>query len=351
MPRCGPACSATQSLAVRSSQARPLRTMTKTSRCRPSGNTATVTPIVMPRPIAISSQIGNRDREAVIFPPTIAPLQSLGPAARSTTSAGMARRPGISAKPGRGATGNTTPLCRPAGERPWRRSIPTPCHRGRVRRRGADSLLESQKDVFCARVRASRAQRELRGCQGAVPRAAARDSPRPPGDARRVGHRLTRRCAHAAVALAAICCDTVRGRHTTASTEDLFFHLERLLVESCGRGRGRPAPHRAKPQRHRHDDVPDAAARVRPGSGGRVALSAHGAPRDRGAAPQHDLRRPHAHPARTADDARALSAGCDRAAGARHRTTARRVRHDQPLPAGRLRHHRDRLRHRSPAYE
>ena len=49
--------------------------------------------------------------------------------------------------------------------------------------------------------------------------------------------------------------------------EDLFFYVERLIADACGpdgAGRRRTAAHRALPQRHRHDDVPHAAARVHP---------------------------------------------------------------------------------------
>ena len=45
--------------------------------------------------------------------------------------------------------------------------------------------------------------------------------------------------------------------------EDLFFHVERLIADACGEDVGRPAAHRAQPQRHRHDDVPDAGSASR----------------------------------------------------------------------------------------
>ena len=44
--------------------------------------------------------------------------------------------------------------------------------------------------------------------------------------------------------------------------EDLFFYIERLIVACVRRGRRRPSSYGAQPQRHRHDDVPDAAAGV-----------------------------------------------------------------------------------------
>ncbi len=74
------------------------------------------------------------------------------------------------------------------------------------------------------------------------------------------------------------------------------------------RGRRRPPAHRAQPQRHRHDDVPDAAARVHRGALA-ASLELQGRPdRARVAAPRHDLRRAHAHAAGAAVDDRALPA-------------------------------------------
>ena len=108
-----------------------------------------------------------------------------------------------------------------------------------------------------------RPQRELRGCQGAVPRAAAGHPRRAPRDAGRVRHRgadADARCIREAVA--GVCRDAVRDSRYDGSCEDLFFFVERLIAERAGERR-RPAPHRAQPQRHRHDDVPHAAARVR----------------------------------------------------------------------------------------
>ena len=45
--------------------------------------------------------------------------------------------------------------------------------------------------------------------------------------------------------------------------EDLFFYVERLLDRRVRRRGGGPAAHRPQPERHRHDDVPDATAGVR----------------------------------------------------------------------------------------
>ena len=61
-------------------------------------------------------------------------------------------------------------------------------------------------------------------------------------------------------ALDSISVNAIRQTPYDGTCEDLFSHVERLLVEACGRGRGRPASHRTQPQRHRHDDVPAAAA-------------------------------------------------------------------------------------------
>ena len=43
--------------------------------------------------------------------------------------------------------------------------------------------------------------------------------------------------------------------------EDLFFYVNGQIEEACRDRRGRAPAHGAEPQRHRHDDVPDAAAR------------------------------------------------------------------------------------------
>ena len=87
------------------------------------------------------------------------------------------------------------------------------------------------------------------------------DSLRPSRDARRPRHRRAVPMAHALRdALDAISLDAVKCAPYDGSCEDLFFYVDRLLVNGVRRRRGRPAPHRPQPQRHRHDDVPDAAA-------------------------------------------------------------------------------------------
>ena len=99
--------------------------------------------------------------------------------------------------------------------------------------------------------------------KAAAPGAADGDSLRPPGDAGRAGHRLARptraRCATRSTASRST---SVRDVPYDGTCEDLFFYIERLIVEAVRRRRRRPAAHGAQPQRHRHDDVPDAAARV-----------------------------------------------------------------------------------------
>ena len=65
-----------------------------------------------------------------------------------------------------------------------------------------------------------------------------------------------------------------RASRYDGTYEDLFFYVERLIVAGLRRGRGRPAAHRALAQRHRHDDVPDAAARADPGARRGVAAAA-----------------------------------------------------------------------------
>ena len=59
------------------------------------------------------------------------------------------------------------------------------------------------------------------------------------------------------------------GRRYDGTCEDLFFYVERLIVAGRRADVGRAPAHRPQPQRHRHDDVPDAAAgdRARPAGG------------------------------------------------------------------------------------
>ena len=82
-------------------------------------------------------------------------------------------------------------------------------------------------------------------------------------------------------ALDAVSTDEVRRVTYDGTYEDLFFYVERLIV-SAGRGGSRwPAAYRPLPQRHRHDDVPDAAAGAGAGGAGAVAAPAAGAARPR----------------------------------------------------------------------
>ena len=82
-------------------------------------------------------------------------------------------------------------------------------------------------------------------------------------------------------ALDAVSLDEVRDVRFDGTCEDLFFYVERLLVDVVRRRGRRPAAHRPQPQRHRHDDVPDAPAGVRAGAGRRGARAAREPPRSR----------------------------------------------------------------------
>ena len=75
----------------------------------------------------------------------------------------------------------------------------------------------------------------------------------------RLGPRTRARCATR----------STRSRRTTirrvkydGTCEDLFFYIERLIVAACGDDVAGRLHTARSPQRHRHDDVPDAAARV-----------------------------------------------------------------------------------------
>ena len=72
-----------------------------------------------------------------------------------------------------------------------------------------------------------------------------------------------------ATALDAVSLDDLRAAAYDGTYEDFFFYVERLIVQGCGEDRRRPSPHGAQPQRHRHDDVPDAAAGVHARAAGR----------------------------------------------------------------------------------
>ena len=84
-------------------------------------------------------------------------------------------------------------------------------------------------------VRLARPQRELRGRQDAVPGAADGDPLRAPRDARRPRHRLARatrtRCARRSTRSRS---RDIRRTPYDGTCEDLFFYVERLLVDACG---------------------------------------------------------------------------------------------------------------------
>ena len=114
------------------------------------------------------------------------------------------------------------------------------------------------------------------------------------------------------------------------------------------RGRGRPAAHRALAQRHRHDDVPDAAAGDGAGAGRRDAGAAPTCCSTLAARHPGDVFPAHTHtqPAQPIDD-RALPDGGRRTARARHRPAAGGLCEHQPEPARRVRDHRHRVSDRS----
>jgi argininosuccinate lyase len=61
-------------------------------------------------------------------------------------------------------------------------------------------------------------------------------------------------------ALDGISVEAIKCTPYDGTCEDLFFYIERHPGSCVRRRRCRPSAHRAQPQRHRHDDVPDAAA-------------------------------------------------------------------------------------------
>ena len=131
--------------------------------------------------------------------------------------------------------------------------------------------------------------------------------------------RRPRRCATASARRwTAISLDEVRACAYDGTYEDLFFYVERLIVAGVRRRRRRPAAHRPQPQRHRHDDVPDAAAGVRLGAARRDACDCARSLLDLAESHRETVFAvSHAHTAGAADDGGALPAGGCRAARAR----------------------------------
>ena len=160
--------------------------------------------------------------------------------------------------------------------------------------------------------------------------AADGDPLRASGDARRAADRAgeTPRAPSGRRSMRSIWTRCGRSRYD-GTYEDLFFYVERLIVQAMRRGRGRPAAHRALAQRHRHDDVPDAAAGAGPGGGRWRRCGCATCCSTLADAHRDDVfRRAHAHPAGAAVDHRALPAGGGRAARTRRRAVCRR-----PTPA------------------
>ena len=169
-----------------------------------------------------------------------------------------------------------------------------------------------------------RPQRELRGRQGSPALADDGDQLRAPGDARGAGDRVRQGRARVA-----------RGARPRVAGRDSAGHLRRhlrrpLLLRRAPRGPGlrrrcrRTAAHGALAQRHRHDDVPDAAARAGPRPARRHVRAAPVAAGSRRPSPRHHPRAPHPHPARAAQHGRPLPARRHRTARARRRRGSRR---------------------------
>ena len=117
----------------------------------------------------------------------------------------------------------------------------------------------------------------------------------------------------------------------------------------CGGGRGRPAAHRAVAQRHRHDDVPDAAAGVDPRRCSRARCGCGEVLLDLADRHREDVFPAHTHtqPAQPTTIAHYLLAVVEQLERDA-RPAACRVRQHEPQPARRLRDHRHRVSHRPP---
>ena len=168
------------------------------------------------------------------------------------------------------------------------------------------------------------------------------------------GHRLGRPTRAASARRSTRSISPACGRRrTTAECEDLFFYIDRLLVETLRGRRRRPAAHGAQPQRHRHDDVPDArCANGVLDLDGRGAGAAAGAHRRRARAPRRrSFPRTRTRSRRSRRRSRTT---CSAVIEQLERDTARLLAAystHQPVPARRLRDHRDRLSDRSRAHE
>ena len=138
--------------------------------------------------------------------------------------------------------------------------------------------------------------------------------------------------------------DEIRDVKYDGTYEDLFFYVERLIIAGVRRGRRRPAAHGALPQRHRHDDVPDAAARVHPRAAGRAPSSCAARCSTSSIAHRDTIFAVHTHtqraqPTTVAHYLLAVVEQLERDAVAAEGG----VRPHQPQPARRLRDHRHRV--------
>ncbi len=140
--------------------------------------------------------------------------------------------------------------------------------------------------------------------------------------------------------------DAIRDVKYDGTCEDLFFYVERLIIQACGED----VAGRLHTARSRNDiDMTMYRMRQREFVLGLLAATLRAAPlaaRPRRPASRHDSRRSHAHAAGAADDRRALPARGRRTARARCVAAQRRVRAHESQSARRLRHHRHRVSHR-----
>ena len=206
---------------------------------------------------------------------------------------------------------------------------------------------------FSSRIRRLRPQRELRGREGAVPRAAHAHSLRAPGDAHRA--RQSSRGGRAR--------DSRRARRDRDRTtcgqaaydsrcEDLFFFVERLIVERCGED----AAGRLHTARSRNDiDMTMYRMQQRehdPRAVRRVGAPARRAARSGRRASRGRVRRAHAHAAGAAHrrSPTTCTPSSNSSSATRVRLRARTPTHE-PESARRVRDHGDRLPDRSHTHE
>ena len=181
--------------------------------------------------------------------------------------------------------------------------------------------------------------------------AADGDQLRAPRDARRAGDRLADGRARAARgARRRLAGRDSRASRTTAPTRICSSTSSAWSIAGLRRRRRRPAAHRAQPQRHRHDDVPDAAARVHPRAAGARRFDLRRSLLDLADRHRDTIFAVHTHTQRAQPTtvAHYLLAVVEQLERDAARLKAR-VRAHEPQPARRLRDHRHRVSDRSPA--